>query len=78
MTKPKEVLDYFIFSNIHNHYLPGSLEGDWDVTYEGDNFVVRNRETGKLSHFRVSIKKHEWDSEQARIDQEWHLDEDYS
>jgi len=68
---PAVVLDYYIFHNIHNAYLPGNMADRYEVTYEGDNYVIWDTETDELHHFRVVIEPHEWDSTQAREDQEW-------
>lgn len=69
MSRAKEVLDCFLFEDIVNYTVHN--EDEWAVTYEGNNFVVLERATGKLSHFRVKIKSHDWDSRQAIEDQEW-------
>lgn len=67
------VLDYVLFGDVHNR--TDCAEPDFQVTYEGDNYVMRHFDTGELFHFRVTIEPHEWDSEQARRDQEWWDDE---
>lgn len=66
-----DMLDNFLFSNVHNHFIRGKGERYWEITYEGDNYVVRHWDTGTDYHFRVVIEPHEWDSTQARADQEW-------
>lgn len=67
----RDMLDLFLFHNVFNAYIPGRGEDYWQITFEGDNYVVRHWDTGTLYHFRVTIEPHEWDSAQARADQEW-------
>ena len=69
-----DMLDYILFGNLHNQ--TDRAEPDWQVTYEGDNFVMRHWDTGELFHFRLTIEPHEWDSTQALKDQEWDDDEE--
>lgn len=69
-----ETLDYVLFGEVHNR--TEYAEPDFRVTYEGDNFVMQHYDTGELFHFRVTIEPHEWDSTQARKDQEWDDDDE--
>jgi len=63
----RNILDYMLFHNVYN--MP---ERDpWEVTFEGDNYVMWNTDTDELFHFVVEIRAEEWDSTQARKDQEW-------
>lgn len=71
----RQVLDLFLFEDIVNN--ANHAEDEWDITYEGDNYVLRDRETGHLFHFRVDIVEHEWDSTKARADQEWDEEDDW-
>jgi hypothetical protein len=64
-----QVLDLFLFEDIYNNN--NFNEREWQITWEGDNFVVRHWDTGTDYHFRVTIEPYEWDSTQARADQEW-------
>ena len=65
------ILDYMLFHNVFN--MPERR--GWEVTFEGDNYVMWNADTNELFHFVVEIRAEEWDSEQARRDQEWDLDD---
>jgi hypothetical protein len=66
-TEARDILDYMLFHNVYN--MP---ERDpWEVTFEGDNYVMWNMDTDELFHFRVTIEEHEWDSTEARESQEW-------
>jgi hypothetical protein len=62
-------LDYALFHNVFN--MPESRR--FEVTFEGDNYVVWDTEEDELHHFRVTIEPFEWDSTQARADQEWDI-----
>lgn len=65
-------LDCALFDNVHNmHY----NERKYQITFEGDNYVVWDLETNELHHFVVEIRAEEWDSAQAIADQEWDLDD---
>lgn len=70
-----DMLDTFLFHNVFNAYLPGNADKYWQITFEGDNYVVRHWETKTDYHFRVTIEPYEWDSSQAISDQEWDLDD---
>lgn len=70
-----DMLDNFLFENIINHFIRGTGGRYWDITFEGNNYVVRHLETKTDYHFRVSIEPHEWDSAQAIADQEWDIDD---
>lgn len=60
-------LDYALFHNVHN--MP---ENDkYEITFEGDNYVMWNTETDELFHFVVEIKEEVWDSANVRKEQEW-------
>lgn len=67
----RDMLDNFLFENIINNFIRGKGGNYWEITFEGDNYVVRHWETGTDYHFRVVIEPHEWDSAQAIADQEW-------
>ena len=62
-------LDYALFHNVEN--MPDSPK--FEVTFEGDNYVLWNTETDELFHFVVEIREQVWDSEKAREDQEWDI-----
>jgi len=68
-TNARDVLDYALFHNVYN--MP-ERKG-FEITFEGDNYVVWDQYNDQLYHFRVVIEEHEWDSTQARADQEWDI-----
>ena len=63
----RDTLDYMLFHNVFN--MPE--REPWEVTFEGDKYVMWNTDTDELFHFVVEIKAEEWDSTQVRKDQEW-------
>lgn len=63
----RQTLDYALFHNVFN--MPDFA--DYEITFEGDQYVLWNTKTNELYHFVVEIREEEWDSAQARADQEW-------
>lgn len=65
----RDILDYMLFHNVFN--MPE--RAGWEVTFEGDNYVMWNTKTNELHHFVVEIRPEVWDSAKARADQEWEV-----
>lgn len=63
-------LDHALFGNVFNMRYD---ESKWEITFEGENYVVWDLEENELHHFRVAIEPFEWDSTEARRDQEWDI-----
>lgn len=73
----EQALDMFIFGNIHNHWIRGDLGNNYEVTYAGEEFLVLNRETGKMFQFTVPIKRGgKFDFTEEIKGQEWFVDEE--
>jgi hypothetical protein len=66
----KQALDYALFRDVFNMRYD---ENRWQITFEGDNYVVRDLENNKLYGFKVSIKPSVWEWTQAIEDQEWDI-----
>jgi hypothetical protein len=67
----KSILNCFLFEEIDNNRVPH--EDRWQITWEGNDFVLWDMHNDKLHHFEVKIKPKAWDSYQAREDQEWDI-----
>lgn len=63
-------LDYALFRNVYNMLYD---EDRYQITFEGDNYVVWDMDENELYHFVVEIRPEAWDSTQARADQEWDI-----
>lgn len=74
-----ETLDSFIFNNIWNHRNPD--EDNWDITFEGFEFLLRHRDSGAMFNFRVEYvpgSLTEDDKIRLGSEQEWFEDDSCS
>lgn len=69
----RAVLDEALFGNVFNMRYD---EDNYQITFEGNNYVVWDIEENELYHFVVEIREEVWDSAEAVADQEWELDAD--
>ena len=68
----QQTLDYALFSNVYNM---SYNENDYQITFEGDNYVVWDLETNELHHFVVEIREELWDSSEVIAEQEWDVND---
>lgn len=75
-----ELLECFLFEDVDNNQNPD--EDNWDISWLGNNFVLRDRETGKIHNIKVQFVEGDlYEEEIAEIakDQSWYdEDEEYS
>lgn len=74
---PEEVLDLFLFEDVYNN--TNHFEDDWDITFVGNEFLLRKYETGEIFNLRVEISPGtltEEEKSQLAADQEWYEEEE--
>lgn len=53
MATPEEVLDLYLFEDVYNNI--NHYEDDWQITFIGDNYILREWATDKVHNLKVTI-----------------------